>query len=333
MKKLIYLFVGIAVVATSCVSSKKYKECSDARISCEYELKEFKAKNLTMSEKIVDLEAQNDRLKTQLESLSSNSEKRAAELKNLKQLYTTLQKNYDELLASNEKLSTANRAEVDKLLKQTQALKADLDKREVELKQAEEAALQKQALADDAMKQLAEKEQKLAELQAILDQKDAAVRELRQKVKNALNVYEGKGLTVEQRNGKVYVSMDEKLLFASGSFTVGAEGQKALGELADVLATDSDINVMIEGHTDNVPYNAATTAQIRDNWDLSVMRATAIVKILTKNSGIDPKRITAAGRAEYVPVAMGDTKEARAKNRRTEIILTPKLDELFKILE
>ena len=103
--------------------------------------------------------------------------------------------------------------------------------------------------------------------------------------------------------------------------------------MADVLATDSDINVMIEGHTDNVPYSAATTAQIRDNWDLSVMRATAIVKILTKNSGIDPKRITAAGRAEYVPVAMGDTKEARAKNRRTEIILTPKLDELFKILE
>ena len=128
--------------------------------------------------------------------------------------------------------------------------------------------------------------------------------------------------------------MDEKLLFASGKFTIDARGEAALQELAKVLEADTSINVTVEGHTDNVPFSPATSAQIRDNWDLSVMRATTIVKTILKfGKDINPQRLTASGRGEYVPLDMTDTKEGRAKNRRTEIILTPNLDALFDILQ
>ena len=143
-----------------------------------------------------------------------------------------------------------------------------------------------------------------------------------------------KALNVTEKNGKVYVSMDEKLLFASGKFNIDTRGEQALQELAKVLSTDTTINVMVEGHTDNVPFSAASSAQIRDNWDLSVMRATTIVKTILKfGQDINPQRLTASGRGEYVPIDTDNTKEARAKNRRTEIILTPNLDALFDILK
>jgi chemotaxis protein MotB len=180
---------------------------------------------------------------------------------------------------------------------------------------------------------LEEKSAKLIELQEILSKKDADVQALKDKIKLALIGFEGSGLQVTEKNGKVYVSMDEKLLFASGKFSVDAKGELALNELAKDLEADTDINVMVEGHTDNVPFSAASAAQIRDNWDLSVMRATTIVKTILKYGNIDPNRLTASGRGEYVPLDTDDTKEARAKNRRTEIILTPKLDALFEILE
>ncbi|MCL1851283.1 MAG: OmpA family protein [Bacteroidetes bacterium] len=178
---------------------------------------------------------------------------------------------------------------------------------------------------------LAEKEARLNELQSILDQKDAEVKALRNKVANALKGFEDMGLTIYEKNGKVYVSLDEKLLFASGSWDIDSKGKEALTELGKVLANDTNINVVIEGHTDNVPYRGS--GYIKDNWDLSVMRATAVVKELLKNKEINPQRISASGRSEYVPIDNEDSKEARAKNRRTEIILTPRLDELFQIID
>ena len=178
---------------------------------------------------------------------------------------------------------------------------------------------------------LAEKEARLNELQSILDQKDAEVKALRNKVANALKGFEDMGLTIYEKNGKVYVSLDEKLLFASGSWDIDSKGKEALTELGKVLANDSNINVVIEGHTDNVPYKGS--GNVKDNWDLSVLRATAVVKEILKDQGINPQRISASGRSEYVPIDPEDTKEARAKNRRTEIILTPRLDELFQIID
>ena len=171
----------------------------------------------------------------------------------------------------------------------------------------------------------------MAELEAILKSKDDAANELKKKLSDALFNFEGKGLTITQKNGKVYVSMDESLLFASGSIAVEEKGIEALKKVAKVLEQSKDINVLIEGHTDDVAMSGK--GEIKDNWDLSVLRATSIVKIISKNSSVDPKRLTAAGCGENFPIDPGKTPEARKKNRRTEIILTPKLDELFKVLE
>jgi len=172
---------------------------------------------------------------------------------------------------------------------------------------------------------LAEKEARLQELQSILDQKDAEVKALKSKVTDALKGFEDKGLTIHEKNGKVYVSLDAELLFASGSWEVDNKVKATLAELGNILAADMGINVAIEGHTDNVPYKGS--GNVKDNWDLSVMRATSVVKEILKNKDINPQRITAAGRGEYVPIDSD-----RAKNRRIEIILTPKLDELFQII-
>lgn len=177
---------------------------------------------------------------------------------------------------------------------------------------------------------LADREKTLREMQAIIARQDSLTRRLNDIVRNALLGFNSDELTVEVRNGKVYVSMSNKLLFRSGSAAVETKGQEALRVLADVLNQNPDIDVMVEGHTDNVPIR---TAQFRDNWDLSVIRATSIVRILTEDLQISPLRITASGKGEFMPRAANDTAEGKALNRRTEIILSPKLDELMQLLE
>jgi chemotaxis protein MotB len=253
-------------------------------------------------------------------------------LRSLSDQYERQNKAYNDLndlLQSNSKSSSA---ELQKLLAQLEQAQADLQKKEDLLKKTELDLNGKKADMDALSSQLADREQRLSELQSILDKKDSVVKALKNKVIDALTGYVNKGLTVEQKNGKVYVRMDEKLLFATGSFEVAATGAEALKKLAKVLETNPDINITIEGHTDDVPY-VGGSGPVNNNWDLSVMRATAVVKILLKNSSIDAKRLMAAGRSQYWPVDADKTAEAKAKNRRTEIILTPKLDELFKILE
>jgi len=179
-------------------------------------------------------------------------------------------------------------------------------------------------------KLLLEREKKLQELQEMIAKKDQAVNDLRNKVTKALGGFKSDELSVEMKNGKVYVSLAEKLLFKSGSASVDPKGKEALGKLAVVLEKNPDIDVMIEGHTDNVPL---LPGKFDDNWDLSVSRATSIVRILTEDNNVEPKRVIAAGRGEFVPVVGNETAEGKARNRRTEIILSPKLDELFQILE
>ena len=161
-------------------------------------------------------------------------------------------------------------------------------------------------------------------------QKKEALLELKQRLSDALLNFEGKGLTVEQRNGKVYVSMENKLLFKSGSWNVGSEGQRALGQLGIVLAENPDIVVMIEGHTDNVPFSPKNT--LESNWDLSTKRATSVVTILLKNELILPQNLTAAGRSEYLPIAPNSNVDGRAANRRIEVILSPQWDEINALL-
>ena len=147
----------------------------------------------------------------------------------------------------------------------------------------------------------------------------------------ALGGFEGKGLTIHQRNGKIYVSLENRLLFPSGSWQINAEGKNAIDEITKVLVAEPNIKIMIEGHTDNVPFKSS--GSIKDNWDLSVMRATTIVRLITSNKKIDPKNITAAGRSEYEPLLPNTNADNRAKNRRTEVIITPDLSSIEKMLE
>ncbi|GAL66371.1 flagellar motor rotation protein MotB [Jejuia pallidilutea] len=179
-------------------------------------------------------------------------------------------------------------------------------------------------------KALEERSSRIAELENVIATKDAAMTQLKNAISRALTDFEGKGLTVEQRGGKVYVSMENKLLFQSGSWAVNTDGKVAVRSLGNVLAENPDIAVLIEGHTDNVPYSG--NGALTSNWDLSTKRATAIVNILRENTAINPENLTAAGRGEYAPIATNDTEEGRAKNRRIEVILTPKLDELSRLL-
>ena len=189
---------------------------------------------------------------------------------------------------------------------------------------------QRKAL-DILNEELKKREARVTELEDILKRKDDAVAALKRKLTEALLGFENKGLTITQKNGKVYVSMDESLLFASGKTEIEAKGLEALRHVAKVLEQNPDINMMVEGHTDDVPMNGK--GEIKDNWDLSVMRATSISKIILNAGNINGNRITAAGRGEFFPIEKGSNSENRKKNRRTELILSPKLDELFKVLE
>ncbi len=336
MKKLknnLLLFIISGVLLTSCVSQKKYQELETKSNLCEEELNKAKTSNIDLNNSVTELNSQLERIKTQINGLKQDTLSLGRLYRSLSENYDQLQKSYEELVQSNQKLTTGNKEEAAKMMSNIQKLQEDLQKRDDELKTLELDNSKRKTELEILEKELKQKEIRLNELQTILDQKDAAVNALKTKVAKALMGYQKNGLNVFQKNGKVYVSMDEKLLFASGSFTIDPQGEAALKDIAKILEQDKDINVMIEGHTDDVPYLSKSDGQIKDNWDLSVMRATSVVKTLLKNSKIDPKRLSASGRGEYLPLDNSKTKESRSKNRRTEIILTPKLDELFKILE
>ena len=177
---------------------------------------------------------------------------------------------------------------------------------------------------------LQDREKTIAELQRMIAEQKAKVKNLLGSVKDALLGFSSEELTVREQDGKVYVAMSDKLLFESGKAIVNEQGREALGKLAEVLNKQTDIDVYIEGHTDNVPIK---TAVFQDNWDLSVIRATSVVRILTQTYGVNPLQIQPCGRGEFKPVDVNTTPEGKARNRRTEIIMAPRLDKLFKMLE
>ena len=321
-----------AIFLSSCVSMEKYQEMEKKRNDCESEFSKTKTENIDLQNKITEYTSQLEMLRKQAASLKQDTLTMGDLMRSMTSGYAQMKTAYEEMLLSNEKLSAGNKDEVQKILTNVQKLQEDLQKREDQIKIIEADLAKRKADFDKVNDELTQKEAKLIELQSILDQKDAAVKALKTKVANALMGYQNNGLNVYQKNGKVYVSMEEKLLFASGSFQIDPRGAEALKDLAKILEQDPDINIMIEGHTDDVAYKD-NGQQIKDNWDLSVMRATTVLKTLLKSGKIDPIRLTASGKGEFLPLDPAKTKEARAKNRRTEIILTPKLDELFKILE
>ncbi len=190
-------------------------------------------------------------------------------------------------------------------------------------------AANKQNQLNKSEQALADQQKRLEHLQEVVDQQRKATREIRKKMSDALVGFNSSELTVAIKNGKVYVSLQENLLFPSGSAVVNPKGKIALARLAEVLNQSSDITVDIEGHTDSIPIRG----RYQDNWDLSTARANSIVRVLTVDYKVDPTRVIASGHSQYDPVQPNSTSEGRALNRRTDIILSPKLDELFKLLE
>jgi chemotaxis protein MotB len=190
-------------------------------------------------------------------------------------------------------------------------------------------AANKQSQLNMSKEELANQQRRLAELQALMNQQKKAIEEIRKKMTEALVGFNSNELSVSIKNGKVYVSLQENLLFPSGSAVVNPKGKQALGKLAEVLNNNPDITVDIEGHTDSVPIRG----RYQDNWALSTARATSIVRILTTDYQVDPVRVVASGHSSYDPVQTNSTADGRALNRRTEIILSPKLDELYRLLE
>ena len=315
----------------SCVPQRKLEEEQAKRENCEKELAALKTSSQDCGTKLTEVET---KLKDE-EKIVSGLEKDTSIVgtgyRNLTSKYDKLNQINEQLLDKYNRLLEGNLADTKKISGELQLTQEQLLKKQDELKQlAEQLNAQKKNL-DELTIELQKREARVAELEGILKKKDDAVNDLKKKLSDALFGFEGKGLTITQKNGKVYVSMEESLLFASGSTTVETKGVEALKKVAKVLEQNVDINILIEGHTDDVPM--VGKGDIKDNWDLSVMRATSIVKIITKNSTVDPRRLTAAGRGEYFPVDPAKSTDARKKNRRTEIILTPKLDELFKVLE
>lgn len=185
------------------------------------------------------------------------------------------------------------------------------------------------ALLNEKINELDKREKTINDLQYLINEQNEKVQSILNNVKEALLGFSSDELSVMEKNGKVYIAMSDKLLFESGSAKVDKRGEDALAKLAEVLIKQSDIDVTIEGHTDSKPIN---TVQFKDNWDLSVIRATSVVRILTGQYGVNPLQILPSGRGEYMPVASNETAEGRSKNRRTEIIISPKLDKLYEML-
>ncbi|MFM7053765.1 MAG: OmpA family protein [Bacteroidota bacterium] len=319
----ILLAVFAACLTASCVPSRMFDEMKTSKLQCDEENAKLKADMLAANTRISELDSRNSELDQQNKYLRNDTTSMGEGTRRLTKLYNELSDSYDKLSKNNEKMLASGQSENRKLISQ-------LNQTQEELQRKEDALAARERELNETSAQLKLREARVAELQQVLDSKDSAVKALKETVTKALLGFQGQGLTVEQKNGKVYVSLEERLLFASGSTVVDPKGEDALKELGNVLAKNTDINVLIEGHTDNVPIKGGA---IKDNWDLSVLRATSVVRILEKNKGVAPVRLTPAGRGEYMPIDKANTADARKKNRRIEVILTPKLDELFQVLE
>lgn len=304
----------------ACVPQRKYQEMSDRYAAVQAENEAALAKANAAEAKSTELQAELDERRSRSDRLQNDTMVLGTSLRTMTGQYDRINKLNNELLEKYNALLAGDRSENRKLLTDLEATRLALQTREDSLARLGQRINEKQA-------QLAEREAALGALQAEIARKDEAMKALKDRVSKALTGFEGKGLTVTQKDGKIYVSLDNKLLFATGSTAVDAKGKEALVNLAKAIESEKDLNVLVEGHTDTDKV-LGSGGGYKDNWDLSVLRATSVVRILQENSKMDPLRITAAGRGEYMPVDPAD----KAKNRRIEVILAPDLKELYKLV-
>ena len=320
---LLALSLLAAPTLNSCVTAKKYDDLSarqkadaEGKAAAERQYRGATAELQKATDELAQMRLTQKRLVT-------DSAETGSAYRKTRSLYNELNSSYDKLLKNSDRELANKSSDYNKVAK-------DLARREAELGELETTLQKSKSDNDRLAADLKTREAHLAELTQALADKDKAVTDLKARVSKALLSFNSTDLQVKLKDGKVYVSLSEQLLFKSGSTKVDPKGQEALKKLATVLQEQKDVNVVVEGHTDNVPILRGT-AGLSDNWDLSALRATEIARLLT-TAGVAPERVTASGRGQYVPIATNDTPQNKALNRRTEIILTPKLDELFQIL-
>jgi len=330
--KKIVIFPIVILTIFSCVPTRQFTDIQEKNQKLLAEKDLLKSENQGFSVENKELTSELKSLEGEIKEIEKKHREKTEECDMLLKDYNRVNRQYIDLQKAQEELIKGNDKETRRLLKQLQVTQESLQEKEDELRELEVSLSSKKQNLEELLFELDQRNARLIELEKILRKKDSVVLALKDNVSSALMGFKNDGLTVSLKNGKVYVSLEEKLLFGTGSTIVSSSGVNALRKLGKVLERNTDINIMIEGHTDDVPYKS-DSGPIKDNWDLSVKRATAVVRILLDNSTINPKRLIASGRGESMPVDPAKTTEARRKNRRTEIILTPKLDELFRILE
>jgi len=320
-------YLLMMALVTSCVTARKFEELHTRKTQVESENESLKTKNEQLNAQVKEQQSLADVQAKMLAELQADTTDLGKQYRQIKVQYDKINELSDILgNKSNELLGLAS-DENKKLMAELDATRIALQKKEDALKVLEKTLNEKETSLTQLNTDLKTREQRLKELEDMIAQQEAASNALKQKVSGALLSFKDKGLTVEERNGKVYVNMEAKLLFASGSTKVEDNGKKALIDLAKAIENEADMEIVVEGHTDTDKISSTTIP--RDNWELSVLRATEVVKILTTNSKLQPKTLSASGRSEYIPVDAAD----KAKNRRIEIILSPKLDELYKLIE
>lgn len=318
--KIYFLYIAVLTGALSaCVPAKKYNDLVAREKQCSEELAAFKSNSITNEGRAKDIEAKYNVLQKEVGALRSDTSK-------LGQNYRMVQAQYDKMVLQNLAYEKRLEQERNSGAQQTGSLQSEIDSKNIELQRKQDVLNDLEQELKAKQQLLEDREKRVNELEEMMQRKDEAVKALKTKVAGALRGFENKGLTVVEKNGKIYVSLEAKLLFGSGSTTVESEGKKALIELAKVLEKETDLEVIVEGHTDTDKLTAS--AHPKSNWELSVLRATAVVEIMIANSKVSPGMLMAAGRSEFHPV---DPKD-KVKNRRIEIIISPNLNALFELI-
>ena len=331
MKNLLIVFPLTILTITSCVSPKIHNALVSNFEDTEKNLSKIEQENLKLSDQLEEINAKIKLLQEKVYNLRNDSIQNGNSLMLLQDKFDELNTAYDLLVSKNTRQMSEKAKETKLLLEQLDEVQSKLLKKEDELNELSLTLKQKENELNKAQKDLNARSERVIELEKIIQEKDSSVTAIKKKVQKALTGLEGDGLTIEQRNGKIYISLEEDLLFESGKYIVNQNGVSALNKLSSALANQLDLEILVEGHTDNI--QGSGRGAIKDNWDLSVMRATSVVKILLENQAMNPLQLTAAGRGEHNPIATNETPEGRKMNRRIEMILSPSLDDLYDILE
>jgi chemotaxis protein MotB len=310
MTRLFCILILAAMLPACVVSKKKYEQTEAQRLHTANLLKESQQENQQLKSDLAAKTTAFDSLMDVAQALKTENATQNEEIRRLKNQISTLREQnstlsdeHARMVQNFQQLKNQSSREVRELINKLELLETDL----------------------------AARERRLNEIESELAKQDSIMQAIRKTIEDALFGFKDAGLSVELRNGKVYVSLSNKLMFSSGSTQIDNRGKGALKELAKVLNDQTDLSILVEGHTDNVP--VTNLGQIKDNWDLSVLRSTEVVRYLTEKEKVDPSRIMASGKGQHHPIADNTSVEDRAKNRRTEIILTPKLGEVYQMLQ